>query len=164
MALGVAKTRWPGRLERIVFAADLEVLIDVAHNPAGAWTLRSYLSRAFVKGALPGPRTLLFSALRDKSIREMAQILFPLFEEPGDRILLAPIANPRAASTAQLAEIAAELDTAVVVCDSVADAMRLATGQAGSVVIAGSVYLAGQAKSWLTVEAAHDEKAPRSVG
>ena len=146
---GVNVTRWPGRLERSLLPGGNAVLIDVAHNPAGAWTLRSYLSHTFADGGLPGPRTLLFSALRDKSIREMAQILFPLFDEPGDRILLAPISNPRAASTDELAAIAAALDTPVTVCDSVGDALELAAAGPGSTVIAGSVYLAGEAKTWL---------------
>src|SRR5947209_3598613 len=73
---GIRNTRWPGRLEFL----PPDVLLDVAHNPAGAWTLRAALS------TLPEhqPRTLLFSCLRDKDLREMAQILFPLFDStPG---------------------------------------------------------------------------------
>ena len=73
---GIRDTRWPGRLE--FFAPNL--ILDVAHNPAGAWTLRAALA------ALPAhlPRTLLFSCLRDKSLTEMSRILFPLFDSsPG---------------------------------------------------------------------------------
>ena len=72
---GIANTSWPGRLE---FVAP-GLLLDVAHNPAGAWTLRAAIA------ALPEsqPRTLLFSCLRDKDLREMAQILFPLFDSTG---------------------------------------------------------------------------------
>lgn len=152
IAQGIALTRWPGRLERVRLHGQT-LLIDVAHNPAGAWTLRSYLSRSFEDGSLPGSRTFLFSALRDKSIREMAQILFPLFDAPGDRILVAPIGSPRAASTAELAGIADQLDTPVTVCESVAAAMQLATSRPGSTVIAGSVYLAGEVKAWLAMQA-----------
>ena len=149
IAAGVKATCWPGRLENVALAGGRSVLIDVAHNPAGAWTLRSFLSHAFADDRLPPPRTLVFSALRDKSVLEMAQILFPLFDEPRDRILLAPIANPRAASTAQLAAVAAGLEMPATICDSVGDALRLATAERGSTVVAGSVYLAGEAKSWL---------------
>ncbi len=149
ISLGVSSTRWPGRLEQLSMLDGGSILIDVAHNPAGAWTLRSYLSRAFAEDTLPTPRTLVFSALRDKSIREMAQILFPLFDEPGDRILLAPIANLRAASTGELAEIAADLDTVATTCVSVEEAMQLATRQPGSTIVVGSVYLAGEVKNWL---------------
>ena len=69
---GIAQTSWPGRLEFL----PPNLLLDVAHNPAGAWTLRAAIA------TLPEdqPRTLIFSCLRDKDLREMAQILFPLFD------------------------------------------------------------------------------------
>ena len=146
---GIVQTRWPARLEKVISGPDRTILIDVAHNPAGAWTLRSYLSRSFAEDSIRTPRTLVFSALRDKSIREMAQILFPQFDGPGDRILLAPIMSPRAASTEQLAEIAADLETPATVCNSVEAAMQIATMQPGSTVVAGSVYLASEVKAWL---------------
>ena len=102
MEAGIRDTRWPGRLEFI--APNL--LLDVAHNPAGAWTLRAAIA------SLPQhlPRTLIFSCLRDKSLEEMSRILFPLFdsspagdpERRHDHILLAPIASPRAAEVSDL--------------------------------------------------------------
>lgn len=147
---GVRLTRWPGRLESIPSPGGAgTILLDVAHNPAGAWTLRSHLSHAFDAGRLPSPRTLVFSALRDKSVREMAQILFPSFDEPGDRILLAPVNSPRASSREELAQIAAALDTPVTICASVAEAMQIATAEPGSVIVSGSVYLVGEAKVWI---------------
>jgi dihydrofolate synthase/folylpolyglutamate synthase len=147
---GIRLTRWPGRLEQMTLpGSNTVLLLDVAHNPAGAWTLRSHLSRQMDHGMLPEPRTLVFSALRDKSIREMAQILFPLFEDAQDRILLAPVNSPRAASADELAEIAAALDTPAEICASVAEAMTKATSGTGSVVVSGSVYLVAEAKAWL---------------
>jgi dihydrofolate synthase/folylpolyglutamate synthase len=147
---GIRLTRWPGRLESTTIpGTEIAMLMDVAHNPAGAWTLRSHLSRQMDAGHLPSPRTLVFSALKDKSIREMAQILFPLFDGPEDRILLAPIRSPRAASAEMLAEVAAALDTAAEVCASVADAMTKAADRDGSVIVSGSVYLVAEAKTWL---------------
>ena len=151
VAAGIRVTRWPGRLE-VQHLPGQALLLDVAHNPAGAWTLRSHLSKAFREDLLPTPRTLVFSALRDKSVAEMAQILFPIFDEPGDRILLAPINSPRAASIDHLAAVAAALDTEATVCESVADAMRLAASSGGSVVVSGSVYLVGEAKAWIAGE------------
>lgn len=147
---GIRSTKWPGRLETDRYG-NTTLLLDVAHNPAGAWTLRSYLSRTIDSGNLPGPRTLVFSALRDKSIREMAQILFPLFDGPDDRILLAPVNSPRAAGADALSAVAAELDTAATVCGSVAEAMQSATAGSGSVIVSGSVYLVAEAKAWLKV-------------
>jgi dihydrofolate synthase/folylpolyglutamate synthase len=70
------------------------LLLDVAHNPAGAWTLRAALAQ------LPEtmPRTLIFSCLADKQIDEMAQVLLPLFDSTSgdpararDHVILAPI-------------------------------------------------------------------------
>src|SRR5271168_4839957 len=108
MVEGIGATRWPGRLELI--APDL--LLDVAHNPAGAWTLRAAIAQ------LPEerPRTLIFSCLKDKSLTEMSRILFPLFDSsvdggrPKDHIVLAPIGNPRAATVEDLLAAAHALE------------------------------------------------------
>src|SRR5438270_7361053 len=99
---GIRNAKWPGRLELISFPKSPSLLLDVAHNPAGAWTLRAAIAQ------LPedAPRTLIFSCLRDKNLREMSQILFPLFDSSSDRpydhILFAPIDNPRAAGLEEL--------------------------------------------------------------
>ena len=99
---GIRATDWPGRLEWIPSAhGHAPLLLDVAHNPAGAWTLRAALAQ------LPDamPRTLIFSCLRDKAIEEMAQVLLPLFDSTSgdpdrarDHVILAPIQNARAAT------------------------------------------------------------------
>ena len=74
IAEGIRQTRWPGRLERIE-RDGVEWILDVAHNPAGAWALRAGL-RGLLRRA--GAAVLVFSCLRDKPVAEMAQILFPL--------------------------------------------------------------------------------------
>jgi len=139
---GIAATSWPGRLEFL--APDL--LLDVAHNPAGAWTLRAAIA------ALPEarPRTLLFSCLRDKDLREMAQILFALFDStggrPGDHIVVVPIDNPRAASVEDLLGVARKLDVPACAARSAAEGLALArdlTPVGGLIVATGSVYLVG---------------------
>jgi dihydrofolate synthase/folylpolyglutamate synthase len=63
----------------------VEWILDVAHNPAGAWALRAGLKDAWPKEGTP--RILIFSCLRDKPIAEMAQILFPALRQ----VILAPI-------------------------------------------------------------------------
>lgn len=140
IADGVRNTQWPGRLE-LREVDGHKVLLDVAHNPAGAWTLRSYISR------MPedGPRTLFFSVLGDKATHEMAQILFPLFDErDGHRILMAAMNNPRAATREQLTALANETETPALIFDTVEEAWREAMAQPGTVVVAGSVYLLGE--------------------
>lgn len=115
---GIRNTQWPGRLEWIASSdRRAPVLLDVAHNPAGAWALRAALSR------LPEdrPRTLIFSCLADKPIAELAQILFPLFDASSadtarsrDHILLTHIESPRAARVEDILAVAQQLDIPTV--------------------------------------------------
>jgi dihydrofolate synthase/folylpolyglutamate synthase len=149
---GIRRTRWPGRLERIA-SSGTEWILDVAHNPAGAWALR-----AAVRGILEAHqhRLLVFSCLRDKPLSEMAQILFPLFDE----VIVAPIQSARAASLADLLAAAAATGTPAFAADSVSDALRLARERmtqsrvtqnsvTGIAVVSGSVYLVGEARTSL---------------
>ena len=141
IAAGIRQTRWPGRLERIRRGA-VEWILDVAHNPAGAWALRAGLSES-----LGGSRkkTLVFSCLRDKPVEEMGKILFPLFDE----VIVAPIHNARAAATKDLKAAAKAVGVAALEADSVSDALEMAERRAegGVVVVSGSVYLVGEARS-----------------
>ncbi|RZU41710.1 bifunctional folylpolyglutamate synthase/dihydrofolate synthase [Edaphobacter modestus] len=145
---GIRKTLWPGRLELVSLSGSAPLLMDVAHNPAGAWTLRAVLAQ------LPEetPRTLLFSCLRDKDLREMSQILLPLFDRsspdrPKDHIFLAPINSPRAASLEELSEAAEALEIPVEVSPTLAEALaqaRAVTPLDGLILATGSVYLIGE--------------------
>jgi dihydrofolate synthase / folylpolyglutamate synthase len=146
---GIRQTRWPARLESISGINGSRILLDVAHNPAGIWTLRSYLSSLFSSDNVT-PRHLIFGALRDKSIQEMAQILFPLFTRPTDRIHLVTVNNPRAASLDELKAAADAIDTPTSTHVSVADAIKGAQASGNSIiVIAGSLYLVAEARSLL---------------
>ena len=155
---GVRGTVWPGRLEWLPSAPDAlhphaPLLLDVAHNPAGAWTLRAALAQ------LPDerPRTLLFSCLADKQIDEMARILLPLFDptsgDPArrrDHIILAPIPNPRAATVDQLLASAHALDIPAHAAPHLAGALSQAealTPREGVIVATGSVYLIGELRA-----------------
>jgi len=142
IAGGIRQTRWPGRLERIE-NNGVEWILDVAHNPAGAWALRAGISALVSKR----PRTLIFSCLRDKPVAEMAQILFPLFEQ----VILAPIHSARAASMDELETTARATGSIAVKAESLREAMKWATerGKGGVVVVSGSVYLVGEARSLL---------------
>lgn len=150
MERGVRETMWPGRLQILLLGDGVTLLLDVAHNPAGAWALRSALSQ------LPQPlvRTLLFSCLRDKNIAEMTQILFPLFDstsgEEGrgqDHIVLATLDNPRATAVSDLLRAAQALDIPAHAAPDVAAAFAQArelTPRGGVIVATGSVYLVGE--------------------
>ena len=151
MEAGIRATNWPGRLELFRSTDAPDLLLDVAHNPAGAWTLRAAIAQ------LPEdrPRTLLFSCLRDKSLEEMSRILFPLFDsspdaDPArrhDHIVFAPIANPRAAAVEDLMAAAHALAIPAHAAPHMAGALaqaRAITPPAGLIIATGSVYLIGE--------------------
>lgn len=139
IARGIKQTEWPGRLEKFVVAGTTEWVLDVAHNPAGAWALRAGLAAA------RKPNALIFCCLRDKPIEEMGKILFPLF----DKIFFAPIHSPRATPVTELLAAASLTGTPAQTTASVEEAIALAAmyAQGGSVVVAGSVYLVGEARA-----------------
>ncbi|MGA3160929.1 MAG: folylpolyglutamate synthase/dihydrofolate synthase family protein [Terracidiphilus sp.] len=148
IAEGIRNTEWPGRLEYIKRGGLIWVL-DVAHNPAGAWALYSGLMNFLSK---KHPRCLVFGCLRDKPLAEMAQILFPLFEQ----VIFAPIHSARAASIEDLEAAARATGIPSLSAASVQEALKWAAKrvQGGVVVVSGSVYLVGEARSLLLAEGA----------
>jgi dihydrofolate synthase / folylpolyglutamate synthase len=154
IADGIRNTRWPGRLEYIP-TKNAPILLDVAHNPAGVWALRSILAHLPGNSENAQPKTLIFSCLRDKALTEMAQILFPLFGDPGDQILVPPIANPRAASVEEILAAANALDIHAKAVENVAKAVKnaqLTTPKDGIIIVTGSVYLIGAVRAELLGE------------
>ena len=137
---GVRETRWPGRFQVIAARAGWpEMVLDVAHNPAGAWALRSALSEQYEDR----PLIFVFGAMRDKAISEMTEILFPLAE----RVIATRPENPRAASPEEIRQAAARTGTEIEVVDDPQRAVERARALAGPkvvVVITGSIYLVGE--------------------
>jgi len=144
IAEGIRKTSWPARLERIE-RDGVRWILDVAHNPAGAWALRAGLSRALSDESKA--HILIFSCLRDKPVAEMAQILFPLF----DLVIIPPIHTARAAALEDLLAAAEATGTPAMAVGSVSEALQVAVNKAdgGLVVVSGSVYLVGEARPLL---------------
>ena len=144
---GIRETRWPGRFQ--VVASDgssPEYVLDVAHNPAGAWALRSTLSAAYGER----PVTMVFGVLRDKAIAEIAEILFPIAEQ----VIVTPANNPRSASGAEIRQaasrVAGDIREAADVASALADAGKIAR-RGGLVVVTGSIYIVGEAMRQLGV-------------
>jgi dihydrofolate synthase/folylpolyglutamate synthase len=145
IAAGTRQTRWPCRFQRFAASAGRpEMIVDVAHNPAGAWALRSALAEQMGKR----PLVLLFGAMADKAVEEIAQILWPAMTH----VVLTRIANnPRAAAADDLAAMAESLGVQHSVAASVRQGVELATARARElgpesvVIIAGSIYVAGEA-------------------
>jgi dihydrofolate synthase/folylpolyglutamate synthase len=137
---GIRETRWPGRLQVIAARSGWpEMVIDVAHNPAGAWALRSALSERYEDRRL----IFVFGAMRDKAISEMAEILFPL----ADRVIATRPENPRAASPEEIQQAGARTGAEIEVIEDVQRAVERARelSDAGTVVVVtGSIYLVGE--------------------
>jgi dihydrofolate synthase / folylpolyglutamate synthase len=134
---GLARTRWPGRFE-VRHRAGGRLVLDGAHNPAGARALAASLEAYFGDT----PATLIFGVLRDK---DAAGILQPLLGR-ARRVILTASASPRAAAPADLrALVPASLP--VDVAPSVAEALALAevAPAAALVCVAGSLTLVGAA-------------------
>ncbi|MDQ3071398.1 MAG: bifunctional folylpolyglutamate synthase/dihydrofolate synthase, partial [Acidobacteriota bacterium] len=131
---GLADVEWPGRLQLISWRGS-RILVDAAHNPAGARALAAYVVE--VHGTLP----FVFTAMGDKDI---AGILAPLAPVMSSLVLTRPD-TPRAASFDALEE-AARLAAPGVPCTRIegpaAAVVRLAQPGA-TVAVAGSLYLAG---------------------
>jgi dihydrofolate synthase/folylpolyglutamate synthase len=139
IAEGIRNTRWPGRMERFSETSGADVLLDVAHNPAGAWALRSALSHLD-----PEPKRIIaiFGCLRDKAVKEIAQILFPLFEA----VILTEVDSPRKASLEDMRSAAESTGVNVETAADSGEALsraRMLAGAGDLIVVTGSVYLVG---------------------
>jgi len=144
---GIRETSWPGRFQVIPTAEGApEYVFDVAHNPAGAWALRSTLSACYENRRL----IFVFGALRDKAIGEMAEILFPVAE----RVIATRAENPRSATPDEICHAAARTSAQIETAPDVAAALAQARTSAGSsevVVVTGSIYVVGEAMRLLGV-------------
>lgn len=136
---GLETAQHPGRLELI--ERQPAFLLDGAHNPAGAQALRDYLEEFGRR-----PLTLVFGAMRDKKLHQIAKILFPI----ADCLILTPIDNPRAAPVSTLAPLARQSCRGIVIeSASSAEAMRTAITQTpsnGLICVTGSLYLVGETR------------------
>jgi dihydrofolate synthase/folylpolyglutamate synthase len=141
IAAGIRQTHWPARLEKLT-RRGRSILLDVGHNPAGAWTLRAALAAETQLA-----RNLIFGCLDDKPVEELAQILFPLFE----RVLLVSVPSPRAASGSRLLAAAQSVGAPATLETGLAAALK-SLPPAEDAVITGSVYLVGEARGLLMAE------------
>jgi dihydrofolate synthase/folylpolyglutamate synthase len=145
---GIRETRWPGRFQVLPAHKNngTEFVFDVAHNPAGAWALRSTLSSMYEDRRL----IFVFGAMRDKAVREIAEILFPLAE----RVIATRADNPRSATPEEIAEAASRTHSDIDFASDVRSAINAArsfVGADGVIVITGSIYIVGEAMEALGV-------------
>lgn len=132
---GISETRWPGRLEFV--SPNPDVILDGAHNPAGARALARYLERFYSQQKI----WMIYGAMRDKAIEEVAEILFPLAGE----LIFTALDSARAIRPEALAELAGRGRCA----KDLAAAMDIVSGGVAAedlVVITGSLFLIGKAR------------------
>ncbi|MBA3913509.1 MAG: bifunctional folylpolyglutamate synthase/dihydrofolate synthase [Acidobacteriales bacterium] len=145
---GIRETHWPGRFQVVARAGQPDIVLDVAHNPAGAWALRSTLSAAYPEV----PLTLVFGAMRDKALASMTEILFPLAE----RVVLTKADNPRSATPDEIRaaaqRTAADMEDLTEVERALARARELAR-PGEIIVVTGSIYVVGEALRLLAAAA-----------
>ncbi|MGD0200134.1 MAG: folylpolyglutamate synthase/dihydrofolate synthase family protein [Bryobacteraceae bacterium] len=137
---GIRQARWPGRLERVAQAP--EIILDGAHNPAGARALAAYINRFFDDRRV----WLIYAAMRDKAVAEMAGILFPLADEV---IATAPL-QARAVRPGTIATLAEH--PRLRVAQTVAQALQIVRREAApedAVFVTGSLFLVGEARELL---------------
>lgn len=150
IAHGLKATRHPGRLELIT--NTIPILLDGAHNPAGALALREHLEQFAGR-----PLTLVFGCMSDKQVDEIANALFPV----ADRLILTPISNPRSAPVAQLHELARRVlpDEKITIASSAQHAIEIARAQTPELIcVTGSLYLIGEVRPHLLAGVARTEK------
>ncbi len=140
IADGLQDVHWPGRLEFL--SRDPDLVLDGAHNPAGAVALASYI-REFCRHR---PVWLVYAAMRDKAIEEVTSRLFPLAE----RIILTAPDFSRALRPEAILEVT-NIPNAVI-ARSVAEAVQLARAAPAQAIVffTGTLFLVGEARDLLT--------------
>ncbi len=140
---GMAETQWPGRLQWLTWQGQ-PLLIDGAHNPAAAQTLRRYVDQ------LPQPVTWLMGMLATKDHKDIFQELL----RPGDTLHLVPVTGHQTAKPLELAQLAQTVcpDLSMVETHTTLEKGlgKLVATANGTKVFCGSLYLIGEFLSQIT--------------
>jgi dihydrofolate synthase/folylpolyglutamate synthase len=146
---GLEKVNWPGRMQLVTTPSGQKVLLDGAHNPDGAEALRAALKAGFPESK----PAIILGVFRDKDSASMCHSLAPL----AGRLLLTPVHSERTEDPARLVSACREANSQVVteVCASLAEALEKAASEP-FVVVAGSLYLVGEAMELLQLGPASD--------
>jgi dihydrofolate synthase/folylpolyglutamate synthase len=136
VALGVERTRWPGRLEMV--RNNPTILLDGAHNPAGAAALGAYLDTLLDDGKL----LLIFGAMKDKDITGVMESLLPRAAQ----VFFTRAAVQRSEDPENLARMARPLHEHITIVPDPGQALQQALEQAehqDTILVAGSLILVG---------------------
>ncbi len=139
---GLREVHWPGRLEMV--RSSPRVVLDGAHNPAGARALREALEKEFHYDRL----ILLFGIMKDKDMKTILQTLAPL----ADRIILSMPHTERASSPGSLLKELGTMGKKAEVIEDLSMAVEkgLSLTRPGDLFgITGSLYTVGEARDYL---------------
>lgn len=133
---GLARARWPGRLDLRAFADGRSVLLDAAHNEAGAVSLAQYLRDS---GMAPLP--VVFGVAQDKDCLAMLEAIAPV----ASRFVFTQASSPRARQAGELAAVAASVGIArpLEVRASPREALAAAWRHHQRICVCGSIFLVG---------------------
>jgi dihydrofolate synthase/folylpolyglutamate synthase len=140
VSYGLRTVSWPGRFESI----RPGVVLDGAHNPQSAEVLAATWREQFPHHKAE----LIFSAVAGKDIGKILGLLTPL----ASRIFLCPVDTPRAVSAAELAAFLPADAPSHQVFNTFEEAFAAAITHEGPILIAGSLFLVGEARAFLTDE------------
>jgi dihydrofolate synthase/folylpolyglutamate synthase len=147
---GLKQVIWPGRLQMIRPRPEQQILLDGAHNPSGAQTLRVALEQNF-----PGQKTFVLGLLSDKDCAGICRILAPL----AARILTTPVDSERSASPVEVAALCRRFAPSadITSCSTLAEAWRLAASDP-FIVVTGSLHFLGEVMEMLAPPAHQGER------
>ncbi len=137
---GLARVRWPGRLERV--ASDPDMFYDVAHTPGSARALAQGVAE-IAPLAVPEESAVVFGCLRGKDVAGILDALEPVAKT----LVLVPVRSDRSLPPADLRVAAFGRFPRIVLAPTAAEGVRLAraaTGPDGLTIVTGSDYLVGE--------------------
>jgi dihydrofolate synthase/folylpolyglutamate synthase len=141
MVEGLREAEWPGRLERV--SSSPQIILDGAHNPAGALALKESLEKEFKYNHL----ILLIGVMKDKDIKSILHLLAPL----ADHIILTRPHNDRAAPPALLKEALGQNGKRAEIIEDLKEAIKRGCSMAEGedlLCITGSLYTVGEARAY----------------
>ena len=142
---GIEMTRWPGRLE--IIEGPPRLLLDGAHNTAGARVIREYLGE-HVK---PESTVMIFGSMRDKDYQAMGRLLFPMARH----VVLTGVNNERTAAPAEIAAVLPEVLQTSTVVPKPEEALQVARRLAHedeTIVVVGSLFLVGEIRKLVAAD------------
>ena len=138
---GLRSVVWPGRLDLIKRPGKAALLIDGAHNPDGAQTLRGFIDEFYPPDSTA--ITLVFGAMSDKALDEMIRILFPV----ASNSVAVRIDNPRSVEPEEIVRVAKSHGYDATSARDSREGLKLAeetTPEDGLICVCGSLYLVGE--------------------